>query len=72
MKVVEIIFKEKNIYYITEDGKIYKHLSDYDKNDIRKNIKDYHIIDDMLYIFTQAITKVELTNDDILVEILNG
>lgn len=77
MRVVEIIFKEKNVYYVTEDDKIYKHISEYDKNEIRKNIKDYHIfkeneIDDVLYIFNDKIIKVELTDDDILAEILNG
>lgn len=77
MRVVEIVFKEKNVYYVTEDDKIYKHISEYDKNEIRKNIKDYHIfkeneIDDVLYIFNDKIIKVELTDDDILAEILNG
>ena len=77
MRVVEIVFKEKNVYYVTEDGKIYKHTSNYDKNEVRKNIKDYHIfkeneIDDVLYIFNDKITRVELTDDDIWVEILNG
>ena len=72
MRVVEIVFKEKNVYYVTEDGKIYKHISEYDRNEVRKNIKDYHIIDDWLYIFNDKITKVELTDDDILADILNG
>jgi hypothetical protein len=72
MRVVEIVFKEKNVYYVTEDGKIYKHQSEYDKNEVRKDIKDYHIINEWLYIFNGKITRVELTDDDILVEILNG
>jgi hypothetical protein len=72
MRVVEIVFKEKNVYYITEDGKIYKYISEYDKNEVRKNIKDYHIIDNWLYIFNDKITEVKLTDDDVLMEILNG
>lgn len=72
MKVIEVIFKGYNVYYITEDHKIYKFRSDSEENRVSKDCEDITIKDNKLYYINQFLFDVELTKDNILKEIMHG
>jgi hypothetical protein len=72
VNVIEVVFKARNVYYITQDHKIYKFLSNSEENRVAKDCAGITIKDSKLYVHSQYLFDVELTTDNILREILHG
>jgi hypothetical protein len=72
MRVIQTIFKDSNVYYITEDFNIYKYQSNTIENKKVNNndIVGLEIIDNKLFVFNQYIMDVESTDDNIVQEII--
>lgn len=73
MQVIETVFKDNNVYYITENYDIYKYVSNSIGNRVIRNnieLKGLEIKENKLYVFEQYVMDLELTDDNILQEVI--